>query len=346
MFFFLSSGAFLGWSLGANDAANVFGTAVGTGMIKFRTAAVLASLCVVVGAVNEGAGGTETLGDLGNINAIAGSFTVALAAALTVTFMTKMKLPVSTSQAVVGAILGWNIFSGYDTDYSILSRIVGTWILCPVLAALFAIGIYKLVKFGLGKIKIHLLTLDAYTRIGLLVVGMLGAYSLGANNVANVVGMFVPASPLSDITLFGDVTFTGTQQLFFLGGIAISVGIFTYSYRVMQTVGKDLFRLSPETAFIIVASHSLVLYLFASEGLRDFFMSIGLAEIPLVPVSSSQAIVGAILGIALIKGARNVNWKMLGGISSGWVTTPVIAGVISYVSLFVMQNVFDLSVFN
>ena len=38
---FLSGGLFLGWSLGANDAANVFGTAVGTRMVRFKTAAIV-----------------------------------------------------------------------------------------------------------------------------------------------------------------------------------------------------------------------------------------------------------------------------------------------------------------
>lgn len=41
IFLYLSSGLFLGWSLGANDAANVFGTAVASRMIKFRTAAII-----------------------------------------------------------------------------------------------------------------------------------------------------------------------------------------------------------------------------------------------------------------------------------------------------------------
>ena len=48
---FLSSGLFLGWSLGANDASNIFGTAVGTKMVKFNTAAVIASVFVILGAV-------------------------------------------------------------------------------------------------------------------------------------------------------------------------------------------------------------------------------------------------------------------------------------------------------
>jgi phosphate/sulfate permease len=41
---FLSSGLFLGWSLGANDAANIFGTAVGTKMLRFGTAAIVGSI--------------------------------------------------------------------------------------------------------------------------------------------------------------------------------------------------------------------------------------------------------------------------------------------------------------
>ncbi|MCH7943839.1 MAG: inorganic phosphate transporter, partial [Proteobacteria bacterium] len=78
---FLSSGLFLGWSLGANDAANVFGTAVGSGMVRFATAAVICSVFVILGAVISGAGAAHTLGKLGAVNAIPGAFMVALAAA-------------------------------------------------------------------------------------------------------------------------------------------------------------------------------------------------------------------------------------------------------------------------
>ena len=98
---FLTSGLFLGWALGANDAANVFGTAVGTRMIRFSTAAVICSIFVILGAVFSGAGTTETLGKLGAINTMAGSFMTAFSAALAVYLMTKAGLPVSTTQAIV-----------------------------------------------------------------------------------------------------------------------------------------------------------------------------------------------------------------------------------------------------
>ena len=109
---FLTSGLFLGWSLGANDASNAFGSAVGSKMISFRKASIIASIAVIIGAVAQGAGTSETLGKLGAVNAVGGSFTLALAAAVTVYLMTKLSLPVSTTQAIVGAIVGWNLFTG------------------------------------------------------------------------------------------------------------------------------------------------------------------------------------------------------------------------------------------
>jgi len=338
--FFVSSGLFLGWSLGANDASNVFGTAVGAKMIKFRTAAICCAVFVILGAVISGAGASHTLGKLGNVNALGGAFVVAFSAALSVYLMTMARFPVSTSQAIVGAIIGWNFFSGGLTNVSSLTKIVSTWIFCPVLAAIIAIIFYKIIVFVIASLKIHMFWLDKFTRNGLLIAGIFGSYALGANNIANVMGVFLPVSPLSDITFGGFWEFSAAQQLFLLGGIAIAVGVFTYSKRVMTTVGAGIMDLSPVAALVAVSAHSIVLFLFSSQGLEAFLTSHGLPTIPLVPVSSSQAIVGAVIGMGLLKGGKNINWKLVGGISSGWAITPVIAALVSFIALFFMQNVF------
>ncbi len=343
--FFLSSGLFLGWSLGANDAANVFGTAVGTKMVRFRTAALICSVMVVLGAVISGAGASHTLGKLGAVNALPGAFTVALAAALTVFWMTKLKIPVSTSQAIVGAIIGWNVFAGFRTDYHTLTKIVATWVICPLLAGAFAAGFYFIFKAFIENSRIHMIRLDSYTRWGLILVGAFGSYSLGANNIANVMGVFVPVSPFREINIGGLFHLSSSQQLFFFGGLAIAVGVYTYSRHVMGTVGSELFDLSPVAALIVVLSSAIVLFLFASQGLKLFLESNGLPSLPLVPVSSSQAVVGAILGIGIAKSRRNIKLGVLGRISIGWVTTPLIAGVVAYVFLFFVQNVFMQKVF-
>ncbi len=340
---FLTSGLFLGWALGANDAANVFGTAVGTKMVKFRTAAIICSVFVILGALISGAGASHTLGKLGAISALPGAFMTALAAAAAVFSMTKSGLPVSTSQAIVGAIIGWNFFSGNPTDSNTLTKILLTWVLCPVLAAIIAVILFKSLKLYSKLFPVHLIRADAYTRIGLIMAGAFGAYSLGANNIANVVGVFIPAKPFPDL-VFGTWVFSSTQQLFLMGGLAIAIGVFTYSKGVMMTVGGNLGRLSATAAFIAVMSHSIVLFLFASRGLEAWLAGQGLPTIPLVPVSSSQAVVGAIVGISILQGTSGIRWATLGKIVAGWVATPFAAGIICFIGLFFLQNVFGLVV--
>ncbi|MHC5072820.1 MAG: inorganic phosphate transporter, partial [Planctomycetota bacterium] len=217
---FLSSGLFLGWSLGGNDAANVFGTAVGSKMVRFSTAAIVCAVFVILGAVVSGAGAAHGLGRLGAVNALPGAFMVALSAAVAVYWMTRLGLPVSVTQAIVGAIIGWNIYSGSITNLGTLSKIMSTWLACPILGAVFAAVLYKVVVGIVKRVKFHVLTLDLWTRIGLVAAGAFGAYALGANNIANVVGVFVTASPFGDVNVAGLFTLTATQQLFLVGGIA------------------------------------------------------------------------------------------------------------------------------
>jgi PiT family inorganic phosphate transporter len=121
--------------------------------------------------------------------------------------------------------------------------------------------------------------------------------------------------------------------------------VLTYSKRVMATVGEGIFRLSPVAAFAVVSAHSVVLFLFASQGLQNLLIQLGLPPIPLVPVSSSQAIVGAVVGIGLMKGGRGIRWRTLGGIASSWAVSPVIASILSFIALFFLQNVFEQEVY-
>ena len=338
-FIFLSSGLFLGWSLGANDAANIFGTAVGTKMLRFKTAALIASIFVIIGAVYGGGGASQTLSRLGSVDTLAGSFMTALAAAFSVYWMVKSGLPTSTSQAIVGAIIGWNFFAGHSTNTYILGQIVSTWILCPLLSGAIAILLYWLTKYYLRKSRLHILRQDSYTRIGLIIAAAFGAYALGANNIANVMGVFVDSNPFKSFTQQGFV-FSSSQILFLLGGLAISCGIFTYSHKVINTIGNNLMSMSPVVAWIVVIAQAIVLFMFSSVSLQNFLHELHLPTLPLVPVSSSQAVIGAIMGIGIAKGGRELNWNILLRVAGSWITTPLFAAVICYISLFFLQNVF------
>jgi len=340
---YISAGLFLGWSLGSNDAANIFGTAVGSRMIKFRHAALIASIFVIIGAVFQGKGGAETLNALGSVDALAGGFTITFCAAFTVFLMTKRGLPVSTSQAIVGAIMGWIYFTGNPADYKVLFKIVSTWISGPLLGMAFSAGMYLLMKRILQRTRIHVIKLDTWIRISLIVAGAFGAYSLGANNIANVMGVFISSAPQIELD-FGLFVLDGVQILFLMGGLAIALGIYTYSEKVMKTVGNGILALSPEAAIVVVLSQALVLFLFSSASLANFMNSIGLPSLPMVPVSSTQVVVGSVLGIGLVKGTREIKARTLAGIAIGWITTPIAAGVLTFFMLFFVKNVFDLKI--
>ncbi len=338
--FFLSSGLFLGWSLGANDASNIFGTAVGTKMLRFTTAAAIACIFIVLGAVLSGQNTAETLNALGEVNTLPAAFTVSLSSALAVVLMLKSGISVSISQAIVGGIIGWNVYNHRPTDTETLANICASWVLCPVISGLIAVSFYLAIKKVLRHANIHILWQDLGVRLGMILTTALGGFALGANNMANVVGVFVDSSVFSPLKFGNFFTLGGTQVLFLLGSLATCIGVFTYSQKAIKTVGKNVLSFSPMVAWIVILSQSLVLILFSSENLEKFLISIGLPPLPAVPVSSTQAVIGAIVGIGLAKGGKGIRWSLVLRLVSGWIASPVIAFILSFISLFFMENVF------
>jgi PiT family inorganic phosphate transporter len=298
----LLGGIFLGWSLGANDASNAFGSAVASKMIRFWTAAVLAAVFVLLGSVLEGRAGIETLQGLTQLT-LKKAAVASVAAALTVTLMTLLGLPVSTSQAVVGAILGIG-FLNRQLDFSGLSKVFVCWVGTPVGGLIIAIIVYKLLSTAMNRIHIDLFQTDILLRIALIVAGSYAAYALGANNVANVTAVFVGAGHISILAAT------------LIGGLSIALGILTFSRPVMETVGKKLVRLDPFSALIVVLAEAITVHLFTFVG---------------VPVSTSQAVVGAVLGVGIVKGINTVSRRTLGNILIGWFLTPAVSCLMAVV---------------
>ncbi|MBU0477847.1 inorganic phosphate transporter family protein [bacterium] len=298
----LLGGIYLGWSLGANNTANVFGTAVSSGMVKFRTATVFFVVFVILGAVIGGAPGIKTLGGLTSQN-INTAFVISVAAAVAVTLLTMLKLPASVSQAVVGAILGIGILQKQINSAG-LQKVVICWICTPVGAAVIAILLYMFLTYILRKIDIHFLDFDRIVRIMLILSGAYGAYALGANNVANITGVYCQAGILTPFLAA------------LIGSISIALGAVTYSRNVMMTVGKSIIPLNAFCALVVVLSEAITVDIFAHIG---------------VPVSTCQAVIGGVIGVGVVRNIKAVNFKVLYKIFSGWMVTPVISCVLSYV---------------
>ena len=306
--FSLLGGIFLGWSLGANDASNVFGTAVASKMLKFRTAALLASAFVILGALISGQAGIDTLSGLTRID-LEQAIISSVAAGLAVTFMTLLRLPVSTSQAVVGGIVGIGIINK-QVNLGGLGKVMICWIGTPIGAMVLALFLYRLLGLIYNRLNLNMFKSDIVLRLCLIITGSYGAYALGANNVANVTAVFVGAGLLN--------VFSAAM----IGGASIALGILTFSRPVMETVGEKLVKLDPFSALVVVLSLSVTMHIYTLVG---------------VPVSSSQAVVGGVLGVGIVKGVNTVKAKTLLHILLGWLFTPVVSCLLALAIYFAVH---------
>jgi PiT family inorganic phosphate transporter len=297
----LVGGIFLGWGLGSNDFANIFGPSVTSGLVRYRTAIVLCSVFLFIGALLEG---PKCIGTVGKLSALSDTtaFVCTLSAAIVIVALTHFALPASICQAIVGAILGAGFVSG-SIDFTKLYHIIICWVLTPIGALLFSVVLYKMVGYMFNIFLTNIYRRGVVLTAGVLVAGCYGAYTFGANNVANVTGVYVGAGILNPFTAS------------VVGGLSIAAGVLTYSRGVMMTVGKKVVPLDAFSAFIATMANAFTLHVFTQIG---------------IPVSSTQAIVGAVIGVGLVKDYRTVSLRTVTAIGIGWVITPLSAGILSY----------------
>jgi phosphate/sulfate permease len=147
----------------------------------------------------------------------------------------------------------------------------------------------------------------------------LNAFAHGANDVANAIA---PISAIISIYQTGEVEKkTGVQKwLLAYGGAAIVIGLLLYGYKVMKSIGYKLTMMSPSRG--------------ASAELAASF-TVVTASFLAIPVSSTQCIVGAVSGVGLTQGWKNVQWLFLGRVCVAWVgiffiSATLSAGVFSF----------------
>jgi PiT family inorganic phosphate transporter len=288
-----------------NDTANCVGTTVGCGLISYKRAVLLVSVFVILGALIDGDHVMKTVGK-GIINQpldYLAIFVALLCSGVFVTLATFFSIPTSTSQAIVGGVLGIGLATGAQIQYSKLIIIAESWVLCPILVLGLSYGLYFLLTLLIRNLRMG--TLLVQNGLGLLSIlsACYLSYSMGANNAGNAVG------PIANLGV------VNPQILLAIGGISIAIGAITYGKKVADTVGKGITPLDIPGAFIAQVSSAFGMHMFSLMG---------------IPVSTSSAIVGAVVGVGLVKGAKSISKKTILTILIGWVLTPTLAAVTAF----------------
>jgi PiT family inorganic phosphate transporter len=285
---------------------------------------------IILGAVINGPAAMETMSQLGGIGSLPVALAVTLASAAAIACMCAAGLPVSAAQTGVGALIGYQLFQQgaiSAATRNLLQTIVVAWICAPVMAALLAFVIYNAAARIFRRVPMPLFSMDRWLRLGLVVVGCYGAWAFGGNNMANVVGFYAGIDLFAPIPV-GPWNVSQPQILALSGAIAVSLGVATYSRRIMLTVGRDLVRLDAVSALIAVLAQALVVDFLAHS------WRLGPYALPAIPISVSQALVGAVLGLGAARGIQTIRLRILGNILTGWIAAPLISAGLTVVLLY------------
>jgi phosphate/sulfate permease len=150
------------------------------------------------------------------------------------------------------------------------------------------------------------------------------AFAHGANDVANAIG---PVAAVLGILKNGYLTETSIvpSWLLALGGIGIVIGLATWGWRVMETIGKKITELTPTRGFCAEFGAATTILVASKLGL---------------PISTTHCLVGAVLGVGLARGLSALNLGMIRDIVLSWVVTIPASAVISILCFYILKAIF------
>ncbi len=320
------AGLYMAWNIGANDLANAMGTSVGTGALSLKQVIFIAAFFEFFGAVLFGKRVTETIANgivpvdiIGTVhpNIVAlGMLAAILAAGFWVTLTTFYNLPVSTSHSIVGSVLGFGLISAYngtisfsDIHWGELTRIVSSWFISPVLGAVFAYITFSIIR----KLFLHrAIDLPAIEKkfISLQVItACYMAFAHGSNDVANAIGPLCAALKIMGVT--------GTEVpiwVLVMGGLGMVLGMATWGYKVVATIGSRITELTPTRGFSAEFATASVVLLHSYSSL---------------PISTTHTLVGSVIGVGLAGGIAAVDLRIIWRIIFSWIATVPVAALTS-----------------
>ena len=288
--------------LGGNNFSTCLGASLGAGIIKLSDATLIASAGVLLGALLEGYKLSNVLGGhiLPTLSA-SGLLVILISGLFVMGVVTLFRLPLSLSQVIVGAGWGLAFATGVQIGATYSVAIVVSWILSPAFGFLVS-AIIESTVLRLGRRAKDILTLNRVYANLTLIAGFYAAYTLGANTLGLVVGLFSSS--------FGDHL---SLSLGF--SVATIVGILLLSKGTVRSVADNLVGLNPSTALSAQFGGAVSAHLFTQFG---------------VPVSISQVVIGGMGGAASVKRIAITNKRIIQQVIAGWTVGPMAGAIVSF----------------
>jgi PiT family inorganic phosphate transporter len=150
------------------------------------------------------------------------------------------------------------------------------------------------------------------------------AFAHGSNDVANSIG---PLAAVVHTATTGEVAGKAPVALWMLGlgGVGIVIGLATYGYRVMETIGKRITELTPSRGFAAELAAATTIVIASRAG---------------IPVSTTHILVGSVLGVGLARGIGALDLRVVGRILLSWVVTLPAGAALSAFFFYFFKGLF------
>ncbi|MGJ8663505.1 MAG: inorganic phosphate transporter [Marinicella sp.] len=199
-------------------------------------------------------------------------------------------------------------------------------------AAISGVLVALIGAFFISKIKVdkkkekdfHFYTVERVFAVLMVITASGLAFAHGSNDVANAVG---PVAAIVSTAQTGIVSAKAGVQtwILLLGGIGIVIGLATYGIRVIRTVGQKITHLTPSRGFAAELAASTTIVVASGTGM---------------PISTTQTLVGAVLGVGMARGISAIDLKVVRNIFASWVITIPAGASLSIIFFFILKAIF------
>ncbi len=198
-----------------------------------------------------------------------------------------------------------------------------------VYSAIFSLLIALVCQFYIQRLKFdpkadllfHFTNVEKIFSILTVFTACAMAFAHGSNDVANAIG---PAATVVNIVHTTTSQTTIPMWLLMLGAGGIVVGLATYGYKVIATIGNDITELTPSRAFAASLATASIVLLASSSGL---------------PISTTHTLIGGILGIGLARGIHALNLNVIKSIFASWIMTVPIGAFLAIIFFYIILNI-------
>ncbi|MGH3096429.1 MAG: inorganic phosphate transporter [Streptosporangiales bacterium] len=324
------------WSMGAHYTGACMGMPHALGAVTAWRALLIMAPLTLLGAALASHGVADTVGhgllDGAGLGVAGQLVVLAVAFGMTTTF-NRLRVPTSTIQILVFAVVGAAVGAGTGVRWSTIAALAGIWVTAPLIAA--GLGYLLTRAFDLipslrpvsGRVDLP----DAPARgappesgstaevpavpvtvaragmpvfsFGLVAVGAIASFAMGANDVANATGSLVGTRTLSPVVAG------------LVGGAGLALGVLTWGRPLLTKVAFDIVRVDRAMASAAQLVQGVVVLVAVAFG---YFTSM------------NQALVGAMVGAGVARGRRTVNRSSITSILWGWLIGPASGFLAAY----------------